>query len=75
MKLRNKLLLSALIGFCAMLLSTTPMWWGVLFSPISQQLTSAPVTEDTSGGVCWEEDGTVLRFKSLGLLFSVLHQS
>ena len=75
MKLRNKLLLSALIGFCAMLLSTTPMWWGVLFSPISQQLTSAPVTEDTSGGVCWEEDGTVLRFKSLDLLFSFLHQS
>ena len=73
MKLRNKLLLSALIGFCAMLLSTTPMWWGVLFSPISQQLTSAPVTEDTSGGVCWEEDGTVLRFKSLDLLFSFLH--
>ena len=49
MKLRNKLLLSALIGFCAMLLSTTPMWWGVLFSPISQQLTSAPVTEAYAG--------------------------
>lgn len=75
MKLRTKLLLSALIGLCAMLLYSTPMWWGVLFSPIAQQLTTAPVAEDTTGGICWEEDGTVLRFKSIDLLFSFLHQS
>lgn len=72
MKLRNKLLLSALIGFCAMLLSTTPMWWGVLFSPIAQPLTTAEPAED-GGGVRWEaEDGTVLRFKSLDMLRSFL---
>ena len=75
MKLKNKVILSIIAGLLAMLLYSSPMWWGVLFSPISQQLTSAPITEDTSGGVCWEEDGTVLRFKSLDLLFSFLHQS
>ena len=74
MKLRNKLLLSALIGFCAMLLYSTPMWWGVLFSPLSQPLTTAGLSED-NGGVRWESDGIVLRFKSLDLLFSFLHLS
>ena len=75
MKLRNQLLISVLVGLLAMLLYSGPMWWGVLFSPITQPLTTAELTED-NGGVRWEaEDGTVLRFKSLDMLFSFLHLS
>ena len=73
MKLRNKIGLSALVGLLAMLLYSTPMWWGVLFSPITQPLTTAESTEAADEGVCWESDGTVLRFKSLDLLLSFLH--
>ena len=73
MKLRNKIFLSALVGLFAMLLYSKPMWWGVLFSPITQPLTTAESTEAADEGVCWEADGTVLRFKSLDLLLSFLH--
>ena len=38
MKFRHKLLLSVCAGFLAMLLYSGPMWWGVLFSPITQSL-------------------------------------
>ena len=72
MNLRNKLLLSCAAGLLAMLLCSGPMWWGVLFSPITQPLTTAELAED-DGGVRWEaEDGTGLRFKSLDLLWSFL---
>ena len=72
MKFRNKLLLSLCAGFLAMLLYSGPMWWGVLFSPLTQPLTTAELAED-DGGVRWEaEDGTVLRFKSLDLLRAFL---
>ena len=74
MKLRNKILISITAGLLAMLLYSYPMWWGVLFSPLSQPLTTAELTED-AGGVRWESDGIVLRFKSLDLLFSFLHLS
>jgi len=74
MKLRNKITISILAGILAMLLSSTPMWWGVLFTPLSQPLTTAELTED-AGGVRWESDGVVLRFKTLDLLFSFLHLS
>jgi len=75
MKLRTKLLLSVLVGLLAMLLYSTPMWWGVLFSPITQQLTTAQCAEEPDGGFRWEVDGQVLRFKSLDLLYSFLHLS
>lgn len=74
MKLKHKLAISIAAGLLAMLLSGVPMWWGVLFSPIAQPLTTASLTED-GGGVRWESDGVVLRFKSLDLLFSFLHLS
>lgn len=74
MKLKNKIILSIAAGLLAMLLYSAPMWWGVLFSPLSQPLTTAALTED-AGGVRWESDGLVLRFKSLDLLFSFLHLS
>lgn len=74
MKLKHKILISVTAGLLAMLLSSSPMWWGVLFSPLTQPLTTAPITED-AGGVRWESDGVVLRFKSLDLLFSFLHLS
>lgn len=74
MKFQHKLMISIAAGLLAMLLYSTPMWWGVLFSPLTQPLTMAEVTEDASG-VRWESDGVVLRLKSLDLLFSFLHLS
>ena len=74
MKLRNKMLISLLAGLLAMLLFSTPMWWGVVFSPLSQPLTTAELSED-GDGIRWESGGIVLRFKSLDLLFSFLHLS
>ena len=67
MKLRYKLLISVLAGLLAMTLYSAPMWWGVLFSPLSQPLTTAGITEDA--------DGVVYRFKTLDMLFSFLHLS
>lgn len=74
MKFTKKLLLSVMAGLLAMLLYSAPMWWGVLFSPIAQPLTTASLEAD-NGGVRWETDGAVLRFKSLDMLFSFLHLS
>ena len=74
MKLKNKVILSIMAGLLAMLLYSSPMWWGVLFSPITQPLTTAELTED-DGGVRWESDGVVFRFKTLDMLFSFLHLS
>ena len=74
MKLKHKIVISIAAGFLAMLLYSAPMWWGVLFSPLTQSMTTAEVTEE-AGGVSWESDGVVLRFKSLDLLFSFLHLS
>ena len=74
MKLKSKIAISVAAGLLAMLLSSSPMWWGVLFSPIAQPLTTAEVIED-DGGIRWESNGVVLRFKTLDLLFSFLHLS
>ena len=74
MKLKSKIAISVAAGLLAMLLSSSPMWWGVLFSPITQPLTTAEITED-DGGIRWDSDGVVLRFKTLDLLFSFLHLS
>ena len=74
MKLKNKIAISIAAGLLAMLLSSSPMWWGVLFSSIAQPLTTAEITED-AGGIRWESNGVVLRFKTLDLLFSFLHLS
>ena len=74
MKLKSKIAISVAAGLLAMLLSSSPMWWGVLFSPIAQPLTTTEITED-DGGIRWESNGVVLRFKTLDLLFSFLHLS
>lgn len=74
MKLRSKILISVAAGLLAMLLYSAPMWWGVLFTPLSQPLTTASCAENC-GGVAWESGGVVFRFKSLDLLFSFLHLS
>lgn len=74
MKLRHKIFISLAAGLLAMLLSSTPLWWGVVFSPLTQPLTTAESAED-AGGVCWECGGVTLRFRSLDLLFSFLHLS
>ena len=46
MKLKSKIAISVAAGLLAMLLSSSPMWWGVLFSPIAQPLTTTEITED-----------------------------
>lgn len=66
MKTRDKLILSVLVGLAAMFLYSSPMWWGVVFSPIAQPLTTAEQAEE--GGFAWEADGVTLRFKSLDML-------
>ncbi|MDE6880798.1 MAG: hypothetical protein K2P20_05505 [Oscillospiraceae bacterium] len=75
MKLRTKVLLSVAAGFLAMLLYSAPMWWGVLFSPLTQPLSTAEPTEETSEGLCWESEGVTVRLRSLDLLLSLLHLS
>lgn len=70
MKTRDKIIISIIFGLIAMTFYSFPMWWGVLFSPIVHELTGAPLTPDLNGGVCWEMDGVVLRFRSLDLLLS-----
>ena len=42
MKMQNKLLISVVAGMLAMLLYTTPAWWGVLFSPLPASLHPFP---------------------------------
>ena len=74
MKFKTKVCISILAGLLAMLLSSAPMWWGVLCSPVTQPLVTAGLTGDADG-VRWEKDGIVLRFKTLDLLFSFLHLS
>lgn len=72
MKAKEKLLLSLLAGLLAVMLTRPTMWWGVLFSPFSSDLICASVTEDAQQGWRWEQDGVVLRFKSLDILLSFL---
>ncbi len=72
MKAKEKLLLSLLAGLLAVMLTRPTMWWGVLFSPFSNDLICASVTEDAQQGWRWEQDGVVLRFKSLDILLSFL---
>ena len=50
------------------------MWGGVLFSPIAQQLTTEPVTDALTRGICWQTEGVVLRLKGLDLLMELLEK-
>ena len=68
MKTRDKIIISLVIGLIAMSFYSFPMWWGVLFSPITQQLTTAPLTESLAEGFCWQSEGVVLRLRGLDLL-------
>lgn len=58
-----------------MLLYSFPMWWGVLFSPITEQLATAGLSSDMAHGFRWESEGIVFRLKSLDWLLSFLHLS
>ena len=73
MKLRNQLLISVLVGLLAMLLYSGPMWWGVLFSPIAQPLTTSGEAAEESGLV-WESGEAEVRLKSLELLRGLFGQ-
>ncbi len=72
MKLRNKIMLSVLAGLLAMLFYSLPVWWGVLFSPLTESLTTTTAPVTASGPQWVAEDGTVLRLKSLDMLLSGL---
>ena len=72
MKTRDKIIISVVIGLVAMSFYSMPMWWGVLFSPITQQLTTEPVTEALTRGFCWQTEGVVLRLKGLDFLMELL---
>lgn len=73
MKLRDKIILSVAVGLVAALLYEMPMWWGVLFSPLAEQLTTAQAAADTGGWFRLDLDGTILRLKSLDVLFALFH--
>jgi len=73
MKIRDKILISLLAGLLAATMHSAPMWWGVLFAPMTREITTASLSEDGAGWLRWEIDGMVLRFRSLDLLFSLLH--
>ena len=70
MKTRDKLILSALVGLAAMFLYSAPAWWGVVFSPIAQPLTTSQETVEEAGPA-WETGGVTLRLKSLDLLLEI----
>lgn len=72
MRHKQKLMLSLVAGVLAVLLTSRPMWWGVLFSPVAQPLYCAQAEEDAPPCWHWEEDGIVLRFRSLDLLLAFL---
>lgn len=73
MNRKQKLLLSAVAGLLAVMLSRSPAWWGVLFSPAADSLFCASAAEEADSGWRWERDGVVLRFRSLDILLSFLH--
>ena len=74
MKTRDKLILSVLAGLAAMFLSSTPAWWGVVFSPIAQPLTTSEEAAE-EGGFAWENGGVTLRLKSLDILWGLDRKS
>lgn len=70
MKKRDKVIISILAGLLVMSLYTRPLWWGVLFSPLMQELsTSAQQEED---GIYFKVGDRILRFRSLDLLMEFL---
>ncbi|MDE7010685.1 MAG: hypothetical protein K2O93_05690 [Oscillospiraceae bacterium] len=72
MKTRDKLILSILAGLAAMVLYASPMWWGVVFSPIAQPLTTSEAAEES--GLAWESGEAEVRLKSLELLRGLFGQ-
>ena len=74
MKSRSKIMISVFVGLVAMLLYTYPMWWGAMFSPIVKHLSSAPVTEELTKGVCMQTEEVVFRFKGLDLLMDLFRR-
>ena len=72
MNVKQKLLLSVIAGLLAVMLTRPPAWWGVLFSPAADSLFCVHAAEDIEGGWRWEQDGVVLRFRSLDILLSFL---
>lgn len=74
MKTRDKIIISVVVGLIALSYTTTPLWWGVLFSPLTQQLATTPLTDTLSTGFCWQTDSVVLRLRGLDWLLELLGQ-
>lgn len=72
MSAKQKLLISLIAGLLALRLASPPMWWGVLFSPVAEPLVCGSLVEDADQSWCWENNGIVLRFKSIDILLSFL---
>lgn len=68
MKTHDKIIISVIAGLTAVSLRLCPMWWGVVFAPITQRLSTAPVTEALKQGFCWQTEGLVFRLRALDLL-------
>lgn len=72
MSLRTKIFISLLCGLCAAaLFDSAPMWWGVVFSPLTDPLIYAQ-TEPITGGFSFQVGDIVYRFRSLDLLMALL---
>lgn len=69
---RRRMALSLTAGLLALFLSGGPMWWGVVFSPLSQPLTTAETEEpEEPDGFSFQIGGQVFRFKALDLILEI----
>lgn len=70
---RRRAALSLTAGLLALFLSGGPMWWGVVFSPLSQPLTTAsqPEEPEEADGFSFQIAGQVFRFKALDLILEI----
>ena len=68
---RRRAALSLTAGLLALFLSGGPMWWGVVFSPLSQPLTTAAEPEAPEEGFSFQIGGQVFRFKALDLILEI----
>ena len=70
MRMKDRFLVAALSLLLVFSLGAKPLWWGVLFSPLAEPLTTASSWEED--GLCWKLGDKVLRFRSLDLLLEFL---
>ena len=72
MKNSDRLKLTVLSLLLAFSLQARPLWWGVLFPSITEDLAMSASADDS--GLCWRSGDNILRFRSLDLLIQFLLQ-